>query len=541
MIDYRALLVWLSGFLAVFLAPGRAESAPPERPLYTIAVGHNAVADVLKRSGDGLVTLRYADDDALKFYSLMERASRRAFLLSVLDADTQRRFPEVARRAAPPSIVELERVVTLVSESMRRDRALGAEPELVFFFSGHGVRDESGNASLSLLDGALTRAWLYERLFARVPARLIHVVIDACHAEALVRPRDVNAQVEPLDTATQAAYVDSATLERFPNVGALLASSAQAQSFEWDAYRGGVFAHQLLSGLRGGADVNGDGSVEYSEIAAFLSAANLGVKDPRARLDVVVKPPRMDRRAPLLELSRLGRQVELRGRATGPWARGFFVETERGERLVDLLPENASPVSLRLPVGERLFLVRTDGEIKLAPSDGGIVELESLVGRSPEVRARGSLDSALRQGLFTARFGPAFYQGYVSQRDDLVPVPFGEAMENRDNGTESQGSSTRAAIGTGLLVGGAVAAVAAATFTGLAVDARNDYEGTDLERSASEAKDRFNRYRTLAYATGGAALAMGGTGLLLIALPDERRPESALAIDGIMVGAVGSF
>jgi hypothetical protein len=253
-------------------------------------------------------------------------------------------------------------VVALVAQAISRDRAAGEEPELVFFFSGHGVRDESGSAALSLLDGALTRTWLYEQLLGRVSARAIHVIVDACHAEALVRPRDVDATLEPLEPVERQSYLDTATLTRFPNVGAVLASSSGAQSFEWDAYRSGVFAHQLLSALRGAADVNGDARVEYSEVAAFLSAANLRVKDPRARLDIVIRPPPVDRRTPLLNLSTLSGQFQLRGRAEGAWARGFFIESERGERLLDVFPEQTATLALRLPLGERLYLVRKSGE-----------------------------------------------------------------------------------------------------------------------------------------------------------------------------------
>ena len=36
-----------------------------------------------------------------------------------------------------------------------------------------------------------------------------------------------------------------------------------------------------------------DGKIEYSELSAFLSAANREVTDPRARLAVVVHPPAM--------------------------------------------------------------------------------------------------------------------------------------------------------------------------------------------------------------------------------------------------------
>jgi hypothetical protein len=533
----------LSCFLVVLLSGAHAR-ATTKRVVFTIAIGHNAVADVLKRDGAGLSTLRYADDDALRFHALMQRASRRAILLTVADADTQRRFPELARLARPPSLAELDRTVELVVADMNRARAAGEEPELVFFFSGHGVRDANGAAALSLLDGALTRAWLYEKLLQRVPARFVHLIVDACHAEALVRPRDVDAQVEPLDAAARARYLDDATLERFPHVGAVLASSSSAQSFEWDAYRSGVFAHQLLSALRGAADVNVDGRIEYSEVAAFLSAANLRVKDPRARLDIVVQAPRVDQRAQLLELRALTGQFELRGRADGEWAKGFFVESERGERVLDVYPEHSVRLALRLPVGERLYLMRSDGEVELGARWDTAVELGSLRAGPPASRARGSIDSAFHDGLFKVRFGPAFYQGYVSQFDDIVSVPFGpeeaEASKSRtDAGGET--SSARTTVGTVLLAAAGASALAAGTFGVLALGAKNDYEETDLERPAEEARERFERYRTAAWVSAGAAVAFGTTGLVLIALPTANQKPRSTRLDGVRVTAGFAF
>ncbi|HEX6767578.1 MAG TPA: caspase family protein [Polyangiaceae bacterium] len=528
-------------FFVTLLSAGQAESAP-SRPVYTIAVGHNAVADVLRRDAAGLVTLRYADDDALRFFALLQNASRYAFLLTVADADTQRRFPEVTRRALAPTLAELDRVVELVARAVVQDRAAGDEPEVVFFFSGHGVRDESGNASLSLLDGALTRTWLYERFLARIPARFIHLVIDACHAEALVRPRDVDAKIEPLEAPERQRYLDQTTLERFPNVGAVLASSAGAQSFEWDAYRSGVFAHQLLSALRGASDVNGDGLVEYSEVAAFLSAANLRVKDPRARLEIVVQAPRVNRRTPLLDLGTLSHQFELRGRADGVWANGFFVESESGERLLDVFPERSARLALRLPIGERLYLIRPDGEIDLGVREGMAVELASLRSAQQRTRARGAIDSALHEGLFKVRYGPAFYQGYVGQYDDIVGVELAPEKEipTRDS-APSKPSSTRDTAAIALVVAGGVAAVAAGVFTGLALDAKGDYEGTDFERTADEARHRFERNRTAAWVSAGAAVALGGTGVVLMVLPSGDSRPSAARLDGFGIGARGKF
>ena len=88
----------------------------------------------------------------------------------------------------------------------------------------------------------------------------------------------------------------------------MLAHSADQQTHEWERWQGGIFTHELVSGLRGAADLNGDGAIEYSELGAFISAANSGVSDPHARLEVAVRPPRGDERAPLIAHDRVTEQ-----------------------------------------------------------------------------------------------------------------------------------------------------------------------------------------------------------------------------------------
>jgi hypothetical protein len=404
------------------------------------------------------------------------------------------------------------------------------------------VRDESGGAALSLLDGGLTRAWLYERLLARVPARVIHVIVDACHAEAVVRPRDADAAVEPLDRIERESYLDTDTLKRFPNVGAVLASSSSAQSFEWDAFRSGVFAHQLLSGLRGAADVNGDSRVEYSEVAAFLSAANLRVKDARARLDIVVRPPPVDRRTELIDLSTVSGHFELGGRAEGAWAGGFFVESERGERLLDVFPEQRTGLALRLPVGERLFVVRPDGEADLGIRRGARVELGSLRVGPARTRTRGSVDSSLRDGLFRVRYGPAFYQGYVSQQIEFLPVQFfPEVREEPNSPRRESASSIRKTVATVLLAAGGAAVVATGVFAVRALESKHEYDQTDLERPASEAKQRFERNGTLAWVSGAAAVGLAGAGLTVLVWPGGGSPTRPAPVGGFSLRVTGAF
>jgi hypothetical protein len=544
-----AILVAILVALLVGVSAERAWAAPAS-PVYTIAIGQNEVPIALQTGGnEALVALHYADDDAAAFYAFMRTVSRRAFLLSVLDADTQRRFPGLVGEARVPNGAELAAVVAKVRRAMEDDRAAGLEPVLVLFYSGHGVRDAAGAPALALHDGALSQERLYTEVLGAIPAHLTHVIVDACHAEAVVRPRDVDAQVEALPADEMQRYLRATTLERLPHVGALLASTSSAQSFEWDAYRGGVFAHEVLSGLRGAADVNGDGRIEYSELAAFLAAANLQIADPRARPQIVVQPPRLDRRATIVDLAKTEGQLRVTGRASGPWAAPFFVENESGVRLADVFAERDRPIALELPLDEPLYLVRPDGEVPIPPGAGPTLALESLPPAQPRARARGAIDSAMRKGLFATAFGPAFYKGYVSQQPELVAVelapdaPPGPVVPLVADAGPTDGA--RRTVGQVLLWSAAAAGATAAVFGGLALHAESQYNGTNVEAAATDARNRYYRYRLAGIASGVGALALLGAGVAVLvgthAAPPPDNNAPALVFTGSGLALTGAF
>jgi hypothetical protein len=539
----RFLAVWLA-FVACLLLSAPVRAAGASLTHYAIVIGHNEAPASLHGTASALSPLRYADDDAARVYRLLKGVSQRAYLLAVLDADTQRRFPDLVRASLAPRTSEIERAVDSVREAVERDVQAGKEPSVTFFFSGHGFNDGTDGAALSILDGSLTRRWLYEKLLARIPARFIHLIVDACHAEAVVRPRDVDAKLEPLSSTERERYVEEATLAQFPNVGVVLAASASARSFEWDGYQGGVFVHELLSGLYGGADVNGDESVEYSEIAAFLTAANLRVADPRARLSIVVEPPRSDRRAPLLHQGALPGHFRLVGRAEGVWSQPFFIETETGQRLLDVYAERGATIALRLPARERLFVVRRDAEARLSASEGELVTLASLRGVAPRTRPRGSLAMSMERGLFGTRFGPAFYHGYVSERESLVAVPFSpevdESPPTPPPSTEPAVPAARRTIGMLLLGAAGAATITAGIFTAMTLDARAKYESTTYEAQAEEAREQYYSYRTTAWASAGAAVALGVSGTFIAFYPEpSKRTASGPRLHGLGVAGPG--
>src|SRR4030095_4720240 len=150
--------------------------------------------------------------------------------------------------------------------------ARGEEPTVLVFYSGHGARAADGQGALTLLDGLLTRDMVYPQLLAPLGSRFVHLFVDACNAEAVVRPRDVQAPVVDASAEDISAALREATLRQFPRVGTVVASTSGAQAHEWDVYQSGIFTHEILSARRGAADIDGNRRIEYSELAAFLGA-----------------------------------------------------------------------------------------------------------------------------------------------------------------------------------------------------------------------------------------------------------------------------
>src|SRR5262249_16082899 len=140
----------------------------------------------------------------------------------------------------------------------------GRVPSFVFFYSGHGILGAEGQAALTLSDGTLTQRLLYERVLDRVPPGVvIHVIVDACHAETLAGARGGNAEGVTLSPDDVAAYMSESVPARYHHVGMAIASGRDGNAHEWDAYQSGVFTHEVISAMRGAADVNGDQLVEY--------------------------------------------------------------------------------------------------------------------------------------------------------------------------------------------------------------------------------------------------------------------------------------
>jgi hypothetical protein len=524
---------WLPAIVFLTLSLGRAANA--ETRHYVLAIGNNqAPATAGDAKDDELSTLHYADDDAASVVAFGRELGAETSLLTVLDSDSERRFPGMAREARPPTLAELRRVAGIYKKRFEADLSEGNEPELIFYYSGHGVLRAGAAPSLSMLDGPLTRAVLYDEILSALPARYVHVIVDACHAEAVIRPRDAQAEVAELTDDELHDYAARSTLRRFPNVGAVVATAAAAEAHEWDVYQRGIFTYQVLSALRGAADVNGDGLVEYSELFAFLGSANAGVADPRARLSVVVRPPAVNLRAPIADLSAMRhRSAALTG--VGPGVGRFFVEDEQGNRLGEMLPEPGFHFQLLVPSGKLLY-VRTassEGSVRLEPGDR--LMLSSLALRSGGYRARGAAEMSLRRGLFATPFGPTYYRGFVDARPEIAAVQVDGAGSLVES-TIDRGRTSARTAGIALLAGSGVLAGTAVVMSLLAAQAQSDFNATNLERSAWDARDRFVTDRAVAWGAGLGAVITGALGAWFI-VDSNRAPAVSWAAgpDGIRI------
>ena len=416
--------------------------APTQR--FALVIGSNATLD---SSAD---PLRFADDDAASMAELLGEVGYDVALVTTLDAESQALHPELVRGAIDPSPEGLR---TAWEDLRERMAAAGGDAELLIYYSGHGDVGPDGQGYLTLSGGKLTRNQLFAEILESSPAKHNHVLIDACRSEQFVLTRGKTWKNDRTGADARedvGRYLGKNHLGGHPDTGVIVAHSADQQTHEWERYRGGIFTHQLLSGLRGGADLNGDGAVEYSELGAFVAAANSGVKDPRARLAVTVRPPAQDQRRPVLRHDSIASQRVLYFPA-GEDKRLYTLEDSRGVRLADLRRAGDQPGYLRLPDGDVFVSRRTadgsgDAQEATIPADArGVVELPEIGFSRTQRAARGALDQAFRAGLFATPYGPGYYSGYTDTRGLLAvedPTWRVEVWEVDEDGNETKVGET---------------------------------------------------------------------------------------------------
>jgi hypothetical protein len=80
------------------------------------------------------------------------------------------------------------------------------------------------------------------------------------------------------------------------------------------------------------------------------------------------------------------------------------------------------------------------------------------------------------------------------------------------------------------LIAGGGALIGSAIATGLALDAHADFEATDKQRPAADAKSRFEDTRAAALVLAGVGAALAGTGAVLWMTADVSPEHATLAL-----------
>jgi hypothetical protein len=480
--------------------------------------------------------LRFADDDAARYHEVFRsglKDARSVQLFARLDPASRALYPQATRAARPATRSAVLSALRGLARRIRADRARGDSTALYFVYSGHGHVGEDGEGFVSLRDGRFTRGDLYREVVEGSGATRVHLIIDACNARHFVGARG------PWRPDRGGTHLDRSFKEflgrkrwrDYPNLGVLLSTTAAGATHEWTRIQGGVFSHEVRSGLLGAADADADGTVTYAEMRAFLVAANKKVTHAKARLAPLVYEPESRRKAPLWSwragggLSRLALGAGDRGRVT--------IEDSRGLPYADLNKEGGSQIRLVL-LGKpgRSFWVRREkllAELRLPP-DAADLQLSGLQFEPDETARRGSADDALRAGLFAVAFGPQFYEGFIAAVPPrTLPVVAGVEAAPRP------GRSLHRTLGWSAVGLAGASLVATSVLAGLAVrDAStlsDRLEGAVLVTDEDRALDRrLSRERTTAWVMGGVTVAAGVAGAVLLLLERGEKKGRRVAV-----------
>ncbi len=498
--------------------PPPAPTAAPAGPArFAIVVGDN---------GPGTAAyprLAFADDDAARMYQLLSPSVERAWLHTTFDNESAFNYGRLSEQARAPAKDELSRTIGEAFWAVREARDQGRPTELWFFFAGHGDVDPGGEGRLILGDGALTRAELAAQVTGPSPADVTHVVIDACASFFMV-PRG-SAEAPPVkltEKMRQALEAPAATDN--PRVGYFVSTSTAAQVHESASIGGGLFSFLLRSALSGAADTNGDAVIEYTEGAAFVTAANQTVKDTRAHLDVYARPPAQRPHAPLMDLTQTAAEHFLYVDINTPAP--VEILDGQGLPLVAFHREKTEPVLLTL-AGSSSYVVRVgDREAIWHPRSPGAYALSALDFNPAPVSRAMQLD--VFEGLFAAGFGPAYLSGFTAQQHLPSPLtrgPFTPAFapEAAPAWRVPWWTFTATGLGTASLL--AAAAAICVVGNGLSLAAlRTRYEQTGT--FDGDLAFMTDAWLTAAGAAGAASLValVASGGLMFMALQEEDTP-----------------
>jgi hypothetical protein len=220
--------------LLMAAAVGAAAEASSPVPLrrFALVVGSNAGAP-------GQVKLKYAASDARSFARVMEELGgvKQGDLTLLVD----------------PDAAGLRLGIRRVQDAVSAPRPQDERRELVIYYSGHS--DDEG----LILGSGTYRYDEFRSSINAIPADVRVAILDSCSSGSLTRAKG---------GVQRPAFLFDASTDTKGHAF-LTSSSAEEASQESDRIGASFFTHYLVSGLRGAADVTGDGVVTLNEAYAY--------------------------------------------------------------------------------------------------------------------------------------------------------------------------------------------------------------------------------------------------------------------------------
>jgi len=401
---YGCAVIFLCSLFPFFGTAQDQSPAPMER--FALVAGSNA-------GGPGRVQLKYADSDARSIAAVLTE------LGGVSDSDLI--------LLSNPGLPAFREALLQMRQRVSAAESRGKDCQLVFYYSGHS--DETG---LFLGADKLNYSTLRSDI-EQVPGSVRVIILDSCASGALTRAKG---------GATRPAFLFDASTD-MKGHAYLTSSSAEESAQESDSLRGSYFTHYLVSGLRGAADLKGEGIVTLNDVYAFAFKKTLASTE---KTEYGPQHPAYD-----ISLSGSGDFVltDLRTSAVGlslaeELSGSMYIRDSRGSLVVELNKIQGKKMEIGLEPG-RYDLVLTSGDaryrcnvtitksqpVTITAADFQKAPLEATTARGEEAEAE-NVAGDRRSVAFSVNFLPDFTTGLFSSRVDRN-VAINILAENSEN------------------------------------------------------------------------------------------------------------
>ncbi len=213
--------------------------------------------------------LSYADNDANKMFDVLKKYGK-------FEPDNLMLLKNESYSSFTTSLNKIQNKINSL-------KAKGDKVIFLFYYSGHGSL-----SSLHIHGKSLNKSYLMDKL-SDFPADMKILLIDACESGSFLRKKGgyvVDKQIinKKEDLASEGTVI-------------ITSSSTNESSHESINYKGSIFSHHLINGLKGLADYNEDNQVslieayQYAQLATHMENISEGAprQNPGFDMDVVGK------------------------------------------------------------------------------------------------------------------------------------------------------------------------------------------------------------------------------------------------------------